>query len=328
MRTKNEERNNTKDEVFIKKPTMSATFNSEGFDLDALPGGGGNDNDNAGGEVVFELGGNATTVTSTSNRETTSTNERTPNTEKENPLLAKSEAFKSEGNSNFKEGNYLDAYDSYSDAIEACPGISGEEIIQLRDEHAEKEREKSHARYERDADRRRKPHAQDESEDQSKDANDDDVDDKFKETEFEVPENEFGEKLAVYHCNRAACLLHLSRYEDAIEDCDVAILLNKKYVKAHVRRMTAYEKTERTEEALRDAKAAQEIDPRNMDIRKHVKRLQKIEDARLEKLKEETMGKLKDLGNSILGNFGMSLDNFNAQKDPNTGSYNISFNNN
>ena len=37
------------------------------------------------------------------------------------------------------------------------------------------------------------------------------------------------------------------------------------------------------------------------------------------------MGKLKDLGNSILGNFGMSLDNFKAEKDPTTGSYNISF---
>ena len=37
------------------------------------------------------------------------------------------------------------------------------------------------------------------------------------------------------------------------------------------------------------------------------------------------LGKLKDLGNSVLGRFGMSLDNFKAEKDPNTGSYNISF---
>ena len=37
------------------------------------------------------------------------------------------------------------------------------------------------------------------------------------------------------------------------------------------------------------------------------------------------IGKLKDLGNGLLGKFGMSLDNFNAVKDPNTGSYNISF---
>lgn len=37
------------------------------------------------------------------------------------------------------------------------------------------------------------------------------------------------------------------------------------------------------------------------------------------------LGKLKDMGNSILGRFGMSLDNFKAEKDPITGSYNISF---
>lgn len=36
-------------------------------------------------------------------------------------------------------------------------------------------------------------------------------------------------------------------------------------------------------------------------------------------------GKLKDMGNSILGRFGMSVDNFKAVKDPNTGSYSISF---
>lgn len=37
------------------------------------------------------------------------------------------------------------------------------------------------------------------------------------------------------------------------------------------------------------------------------------------------LGKLSELGNTILGKFGLSLDNFKAQKDPATGSYNISF---
>lgn len=31
------------------------------------------------------------------------------------------------------------------------------------------------------------------------------------------------------------------------------------------------------------------------------------------------------MGNSLLGRFGMSVDNFKAVKDPNTGSYSVSF---
>ncbi|THG23676.1 hypothetical protein TEA_023038 [Camellia sinensis var. sinensis] len=37
------------------------------------------------------------------------------------------------------------------------------------------------------------------------------------------------------------------------------------------------------------------------------------------------LDKLKDMGNSVLGRFGMSIDNFKAVQDPNTGSYSISF---
>jgi len=48
-------------------------------------------------------------------------------------------------------------------------------------------------------------------------------------------------------------------------------------------------------------------------------------EERRERLKDEMIGKLKDLGNNLLGNFGMSLDNFKATQDPATGSYNISF---
>lgn len=39
---------------------------------------------------------------------------------------------------------------------------------------------------------------------------------------------------------------------------------------------------------------------------------------------EEMMGKLKEVGNSVLGLFGMSIDNFNAVQNEN-GGYSIQF---
>jgi hypothetical protein len=45
----------------------------------------------------------------------------------------------------------------------------------------------------------------------------------------------------------------------------------------------------------------------------------------MNKMKDEALGKLKDLGNTILGNFGLSLDNFKMTQDTNSGSWNIRF---
>jgi len=130
---------------------------------------------------------------------------------------------------------------------------------------------------------------------------------------------------AVFLANRAACFAKINEQEAVIDDCTEALELQPDYVKALMRRALAREALERSEEALEDAKRAAEVDPGSKEAVAAVVRLEKASAAKLEAQKEEMLGKLKDLGNTVLGKFGMSLDNFKADKDPNTGSYNISF---
>lgn len=290
----------------------SNKFDSEGFDLDASASTDGAD-------VIYEVGGGVTADASHNNNNNNNDNDMGP--------MAKAEQFKEQGNIEFRHSNHLDAYDYYTDAIEATPygegvGPTGQELLSLKMEFEEEERERMLERHRRESEERRRRRVDG---DDDKDA---EKSDDGEETTpvFTPPRHLYSTKLAVYHANRAATLLHLGRNSEAIEDCDIALLLNPTYVKALLRRCTANERVENTEQALKDAKAALLLEPNNTAAKKTVIRLQKVEEERMEKLKEETMGKLKDLGNSILGNFGLSLDNFNAVQDPKTGGYSISFN--
>lgn len=249
-------------------------FVTEGFDLDVIQAEDGD-------EVVYELGGGATVIQTTP-----------PTEEKNEPELldgiGKAEEWKQKGNEEFKRGSHLEAYDLYTEAIMACPGeLEGDQILKLKEEYDEDQREKMYSRHKLAEEERRR--AEKNKEEPSKDKKDVE-----KAEEFKLPQQEFGDKLAIYYCNRGAALLYMNRYDEAIQDSDVAVLLNPKYVKAYVRRSMAYEKSEKTEDALLDAKKALELDPTNATIRTSVARLQKIEDERLEKMKEETIGKAVD----------------------------------
>lgn len=296
---------------------MTDSFASEGFDLDAA----------ANADGIIEIG-----MTSGSSRD----GQKAGGADEELPdPMETAESHKQRGNDHFRNKEWKEAFEWYTRAIQATPGVTGEEMMTMKkayeDEEAKRWREALNE-YEKDRENGTEPQ---------------------KRAEFEPPHHEFGEKLAVYHCNRAATSLQISQdvkedatntdgppsaFEEkrptphhlgwAIRDCSIAILLNPKYTKAYIRRATAYERCQDTENALKDAETAYSHDRTNRAVGQQVDRLKKIEDERLEKLKTETLGKLKDLGNSILGNFGLSLDNFNAVQDPNTGSYSINFQNN
>ncbi|MED6218161.1 hypothetical protein PIB30_024343 [Stylosanthes scabra] len=130
---------------------------------------------------------------------------------------------------------------------------------------------------------------------------------------------------SICYANRAACFQKLGKYDNTVKECTKALELNPVYIKALVRRGEAHEKLEHFEEAIADMKKILENDPSNDQARKAIRRLEPLAAEKREKMKEEMMAKLKEMGNSVLGRFGMSVDNFKAVKDPNTGSYSISF---
>ncbi|XP_038070731.1 tetratricopeptide repeat protein 1-like [Patiria miniata] len=128
--------------------------------------------------------------------------------------------------------------------------------------------------------------------------------------------------------NRAACKVRQEDLEGAITDCTKALELNPLYLKVVLRRAQAYELTDKLEDSLKDYQRALELDPGCYEARAACMRLPDQIKERNEKLKEEMMSKLKDLGNLCLRPFGLSTNNFQFNQDPATGSYSVNFNQN
>uniref|UniRef100_A0A0B6ZLW2 Uncharacterized protein n=2 Tax=Arion vulgaris TaxID=1028688 RepID=A0A0B6ZLW2_9EUPU len=130
---------------------------------------------------------------------------------------------------------------------------------------------------------------------------------------------------SIMFANRAACKMKKELYEGAIQDSTSALELHPHYLKAILRRAELYERTEKLDEALTDYQKVVELDPsQGMARAACVKLAEQIKD-RNEKMKGEMIGKLKDLGNLVLRPFGLSVNNFNLQQDPKTGSYSVQF---
>ncbi|KAL7033350.1 hypothetical protein ACKWTF_007553 [Chironomus riparius] len=129
---------------------------------------------------------------------------------------------------------------------------------------------------------------------------------------------------SIVYGNRALSKVKLDLKTEAIDDCTKALEYNPKYVKVLLRRAVLYEEISMFDESLDDFKKVLEIDPGNIDARSAQLRLPTLINEKNEKMKEEMLEKLKDLGNMVLRPFGLSTNNFEMKQDP-TGSYSINF---
>lgn len=135
------------------------------------------------------------------------------------------------------------------------------------------------------------------------------------------------EQLVILYCNQGICFNKLNDKDKALESFSSALKLNDKYAKALANRMLLYNAKGDYIEAYDDFKRLKEIDQKLFSNYAHMEgELCAKAEVKKKEMTDEMLGKLKEMGNSILGNFGISLDNF--KMIPNgQGGYSIQYNN-
>jgi len=137
---------------------------------------------------------------------------------------------------------------------------------------------------------------------------------------------------AVLNANIAACYIKLREWKEAANACSEALLDDPDYTKALQRRATSNVELSTWSSltsAQEDYNKLLTILPESSDEVKEIHRTLRVLKPRLEEAqKQETaemIDKLKGMGNSILGNFGLSTDNFKFVPNG-QGGYSMNFN--
>ena len=135
------------------------------------------------------------------------------------------------------------------------------------------------------------------------------------------------EQLVILYCNQGICFNKLNDKDKALESFSSALKLNDKYAKALANRMLLYNAKGDYIEAYDDFKRLKEIDQKLFSNYAHMEGdLCAKAEVKKKEMTDEMLGKLKEMGNSILGNFGISLDNFKMMPNG-QGGYSIQYNN-
>ena len=240
--------------------------------------------------------------------------------------LAEAATLKSSGNDVFGQGEYAEAVVVYKKALEKL----GDEIEE------EEEEEKDENENEKEVEEIENPTSSSPSSTSS-------------------TSDEATELGATLHANLAACYLKLESFAEARDSADAALRLlsvkkkkEKKtsllVAKVLLRRASAAAAESDFASAAADAKkAAEEANDSSSScdgggpaavaaflLAKQATAAAEDYNSKVaeaaEKARDEVVGKLKELGNSLLGRFGLSLDSCAAERDPETGAYSIKFN--
>ncbi|GAA5866677.1 hypothetical protein JCM8547_002720 [Rhodosporidiobolus lusitaniae] len=221
-------------------------------------------------------------------------------------ILERAQKLKQNGNAEFGQGRLQVALETYKEGLAELPvrtstlSLKGKEkAVDVEEDPEKKEGEKETA---------------------------------SEETEQEKKENdEVSELRAILSANVAACLLKLNRWKEAVAACDEALEEKPDYTKALHRRAMANESIGSwgsLSASLVDfnkLSALPSLSPLLVSqIKDAQKRLPKKIEVQQQKEKDEVLGKMKDLGNMVLGKFGLSVDNFKMQEQPG-GGYSMQF---
>lgn len=149
------------------------------------------------------------------------------------------------------------------------------------------------------------------------------------------PESEEQEQIRIFrsiiYANIAATHLRLDQHRDAVKACNESLIDQPSYVKALYRRAQANEHIggwSGLSSALEDNKLLLTLPDLPAATRPEVvaaiRLLEPKAQEAAEKEKDEMIQKLKGLGDSILGNFGLSTNNFKFTQQPG-GGYSMNF---
>ena len=237
--------------------------------------------------------------------------------------------LKSNGNARFARMAFGDALDAYEEAIG---------LLEKATTGAKKREEEDAKREEEEGKEKEEEAASDKKEEETPTAKRSEEEEQKRTVGTTKAPTKTELLLATLHANAGACLMKQEKFEECVGRCSKAIDLHPLYGKAYARRAQAYEKLDDVERALEDYERAVEIEEKvneeSEDERKRARKsahrekvnlLKPKVDAKREETKKEMFKQLRSLGDMVLGNFGLSCDNFKAEKDENTGGYSLKF---